>query len=674
MSIYFYSANEDNQKIESINKYKYLFSEYSYKNPSLNESLFQMFISNKNTELKAKLLVEDILYKSETIINNNFFLIKQKYQNLSKDDAIIIATYTCQLPDIRNSPYIILNKNLCEENKEKGIKNISKYLYLFLKSLRKLNKYYPNQNYLYRCIDTQVDIEKNNFNKNKIFFSRGNMKTFWGFSSVTSQIRKTLNIDNKKIDYNQGTIFTLYGNIWGYDISLFNDKMDEEIILEPEQNYLVRNAVPSINNKIINLRIKIENCNNILKEAYLFENKSDFGYKNNSEDKFIIKYEIEYSKLKYFEDYIRIFGEKFVQNNKLKCKYIHNKEEFNLTEFFPINELRRGILEIELKGIENIVYINDMFKECEYLSSLPDLSKLNISKYNDLSNMFKNCKSLSYLPDISKWDISNVKDMSYIFYGCSSLKKLPDLSKWNTKEVNNIDSMFNSCNSLVLLPDISNWDISNVSNMNCLFYGCSNLKYLPNISKWNTINIKNMGRIFQNCQSLKCLPDISKWNTKNVIYMEGLFNNCNLLTFLPDISIWDTSKVTSIYSMFSNCISLLYLPDISKWNVSNVDKIYDLFNRCKSLSILPDISKWKLTKIQSLSYIFNECKSLTSIPDISKWDNSNVNDISHIFGDCVSLLYIPSKFNFKKNKIYRYENATKNCISLLSDHKFYSIY
>ena len=317
MSIYFYSANEDNQKIESINKYKYLFSEYSYKNPSLNEALFQMFISNNNKELKAKELTEDILYKSEKIINKNFYLIKQKYPYLSKDDAIIIATYTCQLPDIRNSPYIILNKNLCEENKEKGIKNISKYLYLFLKSLRKLNKYYPNQKYLYRCIDTQVDLVKNIFNKNKIPFSRGKIKTFWGFSSVTSQIRRTLSIDNEKIDYNQGTIFTLYGNIWGYDISLFNDKMDEEIILEPEQNYLVRNVVPPINNKkIINIRIKIENCNNVLKknslldtrikiencnnvlkETDLLEKKSDLGYESNSEDKIIIQYKFDYKNL-----------------------------------------------------------------------------------------------------------------------------------------------------------------------------------------------------------------------------------------------------------------------------------------------------------------------------------------------------------------------------------------
>ena len=30
-----------------------------------------------------------------------------------------------------------------------------------------------------------------------------------------------------------GTIFTLYGDIWGYDITLFNVYNEEEILLEP---------------------------------------------------------------------------------------------------------------------------------------------------------------------------------------------------------------------------------------------------------------------------------------------------------------------------------------------------------------------------------------------------------------------------------------------------------
>ena len=379
-----------------------------------------------------------------------------------------------------------MNNNLCKENKENGIKNISKYLFLFLKTLRKLNKYYPTKKYLYRYIKTPVDIEYNIINKkNKIPFSKGKIKTFWGFTSVTSQIRKTLDIDGEIINFNKGTIFALYGNIWGYDISLFNDKMNEQILLEPEQNGLVIDVVPPTkNNEIINIRIKIEKCNNILEKALkVFEVKSDFGYEITSDNKFIIKY--KFDSLALINKKIRIFGEKFVKNNRTICKYIYNNKEYNLEEFFNIYKNMENKLEIELKGIENVSNINDMFNDCIYLSSLPDISKLNITKITDLSCMFKNCQSLSYLPDISKWDTSNVNDMSYMFYGCSFLKKLPDLSKWNIKEVTNIDSMFYSCESLLLLPDISQWNTSKISNMNDLFAGCSNLIYLPDISEWD---------------------------------------------------------------------------------------------------------------------------------------------------------------------------------------------
>ena len=43
-----------------------------------------------------------------------------------------------------------------------------------------------------------------------------------------------------------------------------------------------------------------------------------------------------------------------------------------------------------------------MFRECLYLSSLPDISKWNTKKVTNMSGMFFNCSFLSILPDISK--------------------------------------------------------------------------------------------------------------------------------------------------------------------------------------------------------------------------------------------------------------------------------
>ena len=53
-------------------------------------------------------------------------------------------------------------------------------------------------------------------------------------------------------------------------------------------------------------------------------------------------------------------------------------EEQEIEEMLLNNHAKDDIVEIELKGIENIVYINNMFEDCEFLSELPDMSKLNI--------------------------------------------------------------------------------------------------------------------------------------------------------------------------------------------------------------------------------------------------------------------------------------------------------
>ena len=62
-----------------------------------------------------------------------------------------------------------------------------------------------------------------------------------------------------------------------------------------------------------------------------------------------------------------------------------------------------------------------MLYDCESLSSLPDISKLNTQNMTDISGIFIYYKSLSFLPDISKWNTQNVTDIKYIFYHCKSL-------------------------------------------------------------------------------------------------------------------------------------------------------------------------------------------------------------------------------------------------------------
>ena len=189
------------------------------------------------------------------------------------------------------------------------------------------------------------------------------------------------------------------------------------------------------------------------------------------------------------QEIINIFGEKFVKNNRNNCKMIIDNKEYNIKEKFKITNNNNDILNIKLKGIENIIDMSNMFKDCTSLLTLSDISKLNINNIIDMSYMFNNCLLLSSLPDISKWNTNNVTNMSYMFNNCKSLLSLPDISKWNTNNVTNMSYMFNNCESLSSLPDISRWNINNVISIHYIFGNCISLLNLSDVLDFYTCGI-----------------------------------------------------------------------------------------------------------------------------------------------------------------------------------------
>ena len=96
MPLDFYCKEEENTREESINRYKYIFTNYEKNPPSLSEALTQMFKSSNLDTNKINELVEDILTKFKDRIDQNFNLIKKKYENIAKEDAYIICSYTCE--------------------------------------------------------------------------------------------------------------------------------------------------------------------------------------------------------------------------------------------------------------------------------------------------------------------------------------------------------------------------------------------------------------------------------------------------------------------------------------------------------------------------------------------------------------------------------------------------
>ena len=449
-----YINNESNSE-PSINQYENIFKYYINNPPSLEEALTQMFNSSKLSPIKSKSLCDQIMSKVNNHLNTKFSEIKSKYKNITYEDAQIISSYTCELNDFNYNPYKILNTNLVSDDRMNGIRNISKYLFLLLKALRKLDRYYPDakRKYLYRCISTQVRLDYDSFNKKKIPYLCGEKKLFWGFSSASTNPQTSFQfLGNNNQNSKYGTIFSLTGDIWGYDITLFNVFYEEEILIEPEREIMIEESIPPIND-VIYVRCNIKKTSlvleNIFKQINIsknINNKMNLISNNNMNQKNII--------------------ENVSQNNN-----INNEIKFN-------NYI---IAEIDIKD-------EDVNENIKILSSYEESFRTNPGKFlND--NIFKN------EDEIKKCEIKINNEIIPFNYYHQFKSKGKYTIKYSFK--NNLKCtclMFGDCKLLTNI-NLSNFNTNNVTNMNCMFYGCSSLKDI-NLSNFNTNNVTNMNSMF----------------------------------------------------------------------------------------------------------------------------------------------------------------------------------
>jgi len=292
---------------------------------------------------------------------------------------------------------------------------------------------------------------------------------------------------------------------------------------------------------------------------------------------------------------LRIFGDKFVENNK-QCKmYIEDKnykaiinEKSNNTTSNTEYSLQSKMIvsEIDLKDIDlnkdiiihlnsqNIISnLNSMFFNCDNLISFEAIS-IN-KKISNMSNMFSNCISLESVSNISKWINSNVTDISGIFANCKKLKSFPDISKWDISYVTDMSYAFLNCESLESFPHFSK--ILKVEKMNGMFKDCIHLKSIPNNLEWDTSNVNNMGFMFCNCKNLKDISPLSNFNFSKVNDMNNIFDECSSLKDISNFSIENAPNVRDISYMFYNCINIDTLPKKLGFNENKITDISYMF-------------------------------------------------------------------------------------------------
>ena len=563
---FYYKGNKTTIICEEKDILKEVFNKFINKSKVQNKRI--KFFFNEKIADENKTVDQMTKDKSLNIIAlDKEYSPPQKINNIKQSNEVIYqkSKYNTFFKINDNKMNLHFNKNglafnniLFKNFKKAKEKDSNKIKCLHCKNKNRNNSYNNNKIFRYHnCEGCKIEHDKTHI----INYNEGNNRCnihneIYAYYCKTCKVNICLNC---KKAHNE------------HELIKYENKLTKE---NATQNYInnfrkrIAQSKDKINEKsnyIKNIKMNFVNFKNIKKK--MDNNNKIIENNNNKLDDLIDIYKKtnnvnnNYSKIIYkinkSNDNIRIFGNEFVKNNKNKIKLEIEGKEYELIEYYKIND--NNILEIEIKGIENITNFSYMFCGCS------SLSHINLSNFNTI----------------------NVTNMSCMFSWCSSLSNISDISIWDTKNVTNMNSMFCGCSSLLQLPDISNWNINNVINLNSMFYKCSSLLFLPNISKWNTTNVINMEYIFYKCSSLLSLPDLSKWNTKNV---------------------------TNMCSMFSGCSSLLNLPDISKWNTNNVTNINNIFNGCLSLSNLPKISKWDSTNLIDTDDIFEDCLSLVKIP------------------------------------------------------------
>ena len=397
MSLIFYSEEEENQKEESIDRYKDLFNKYKGQSITLTEALTQMYQSSGVDNNRINDLIAKLIQDCKNKVESNFNKIKEKYPSITKDDAIIISSYTCEAQISDYSPYKILNRNLVSDDRINGLKKISKYFYILLNSLRKLKKYYPTKEnkYLFRCIGVKVNYMIDPFNKKSVPYIEGNTKTFWSFTSTSTSIKTSYRfLKGKTIQ--SGTIFTLYGDIWGYDITLFNVFNEEEILLEPERKFIVDQVYPPVND-IIHVRCNIQKTEPILNSENILDKIIQIikPYHNNIDFRILLK------ELFIDENIVDINGTK-------NGGWVQNMRKRGGVDYIPSNDW----IGIGLKVKDKYDKGNNTWLEYENKSGEYAVAYIGI---NDIKNLLQTIKDLNFENKSLFCNIKDIKNEN-IFY------------------------------------------------------------------------------------------------------------------------------------------------------------------------------------------------------------------------------------------------------------------
>ena len=415
-----YNGNQTIIEYQSNEKLEEIFKRFQIKINAENKELVYLYngkiIEDKNiilSELTSDKIITILAHDSNNIPSNINNLVKSEYVicPICKESAILeekdykLKIYGCENGHINEN--ILIN----QFNKTQEID----YSKIICQKCNKNNRYNTLKNEFYYCDECKINlcpicksIHNNNhrmINYNNKWYKCDIHNKEYNSYCNKCKINICMMCENNHKEHEliyYGKLIIEDNKIIKYmkeirkEIDIFNKNIKEEInklnkIIENiEEYYKIINDIIEkyIKNKIINYQILINinniiNKNSIINNIKIINNKNDkyndiidiynkinnkinndiFDINNKINDDNIIIYKIDENK-----DKIKIFGKLFVKRNKNNIKIEIEGKEYELMEYYKINNNKN--LKIKIKGIENITNMGSMFFGCSSLLNI----------------------------------------------------------------------------------------------------------------------------------------------------------------------------------------------------------------------------------------------------------------------------------------------------------------
>ena len=350
-----------------------------------------------------------------------------------------------------------------------------------------------------------IKIDENN---NKIFYIKVLLVDFLKL--------KIKNLSNNKISTNKVLQKLKLVKLIAFSNGMSNINIADMYIRQNSFKIIERSCIKiTENNKNNNIKVKIEEKNNVNNKEKKYENKElmknnisriNEQYKNINNER---KNAFEYYKfkrtnlIKYLIIFILINHLCYIQTNLRNYKQ-------NKVFIFCLNEITLKVKGIGIKNILSTSYSNTypnpskIYLNNILIENLVDFHYINIEEVDSeikiewsntniysIKGMFYNCKEILEI-DMTKFDTSLVTDMSEMFAFCYSLKSL-NVSNLITTQVKEMQNMFSGCSNLTSL-NLESFTIPSVTSLYRMFYDCINLQYIniKNFEEKQNINIDEM--------------------------------------------------------------------------------------------------------------------------------------------------------------------------------------